>query len=163
MAGPRTTIRPVAGLPLLHLDHPELAGGKQIVKSVFDKAVAAAALVGLAPLFAAIALMIWLADRGPVFFRQTRVGKDGTAFTLCKFRTMVVDAERWKPLLAAHNEADDVLFKIRRDPRITRAGRLAAPLVAGRAAAAVQRADRRHVPGRPAGPRCRRRPRATAT
>jgi len=122
VAGPRTTIRPVAGLPLLHLDHPELAGGKQIVKSVFDKVAAASALILLAPLFAGIALTIWLADRGPVFFRQTRVGKDGAAFRLYKFRTMVVDAERWMPQLAAHNEADDVLFKIRRDPRITRPG-----------------------------------------
>jgi lipopolysaccharide/colanic/teichoic acid biosynthesis glycosyltransferase len=89
---------------------------------VFDKVAAASALILLAPLFAGIALTIWLADRGPVFFRQTRVGKDGAAFTLYKFRTMVVDAERWIPQLAAHNEADDVLFKIRRDPRITRPG-----------------------------------------
>jgi exopolysaccharide biosynthesis polyprenyl glycosylphosphotransferase len=122
VAGPRTTIRPVAGLPLLHLDHPELTGGKQVVKSIFDKAIAATGLVVLAPLFAVIALTIWLHDRGPVFFRQTRVGKDGASFTLCKFRTMVVDAERWKPRLAEHNEADDVLFKIRQDPRITRPG-----------------------------------------
>jgi exopolysaccharide biosynthesis polyprenyl glycosylphosphotransferase len=122
VAGPRTTIRPVAGLPLLHVDHPELAGGKQVFKGVFDKAIAASALILLAPLFAATALMIWLADRGPVFFRQTRVGKNGRTFTLYKFRTMVVDAEQWKPLLAERNEADDVLFKIRRDPRITRPG-----------------------------------------
>jgi exopolysaccharide biosynthesis polyprenyl glycosylphosphotransferase len=123
VAGPRTTIRPVAGLPLLHLDHPELTGGKQVVKSIFDKVIAATGLVALAPLFAVIALAIWLSDRGPVFFRQTRVGKDGASFTLCKFRTMVVDAERWMPRLAEHNEADDVLFKIRQDPRITRPGR----------------------------------------
>jgi exopolysaccharide biosynthesis polyprenyl glycosylphosphotransferase len=122
VAGPRTTIRPVAGLPLLHVDHPELAGGKQVVKGLFDKAIAASALILLAPLFAAMALTIWLADRGPIFFRQTRVGKDGRTFTLYKLRTMVVDAERSKPLLAAHNEADDVLFKIRRDPRVTRPG-----------------------------------------
>jgi exopolysaccharide biosynthesis polyprenyl glycosylphosphotransferase len=122
VAGPRTTIRPVAGLPLLHVDHPELAGGKQVVKGVFDKTIAASALVLLAPLFAAMALTIWLADRGPVFFRQTRVGKNGRTFTLYKLRTMVVDAERWKPLLATRNEADDVLFKIRRDPRVTRPG-----------------------------------------
>src|ERR1022692_3066419 len=122
VAGPRTTIRPVAGLPLLHVDHPELTGGKQVVKSVFDKVVAESALILLAPLFAAIALTIWLADRGPVFFPQTRVGRDGTAFTLYKFRTMVVDAERWKPLLAERNEAGEVLFKIRQDPRVTRRG-----------------------------------------
>ena len=122
VAGPRTTIRPVAGLPLLHVDHPELAGGKQVLKSVFDKAFAASALILLAPLFAAIALAVRFADRGPVFFRQTRVGKDGRDFTLYKFRTMVMDAEQRKHVLAAHNEASGSLFKIRRDPRVTRPG-----------------------------------------
>ena len=122
VAGPRTTIRPVAGLPLLHVDHPELAGAKQAVKSVFDKTCAASALLVLAPLFAFIAISIRLADHGPVFFRQTRIGKDGRGFTLYKFRTMVPDAEQRKSQLAAHNEADGVLFKIRRDPRVTRPG-----------------------------------------
>jgi exopolysaccharide biosynthesis polyprenyl glycosylphosphotransferase len=122
VAGPRTTIRPVAGLPLLHVDHPELAGGKRIMKGLFDKVSAAVALVILAPLFAVIAVAVKCDDRGPAFFRQTRVGKDGHVFTLYKFRTMVVDAERQKALLAAHNEADGALFKIRRDPRVTRTG-----------------------------------------
>jgi exopolysaccharide biosynthesis polyprenyl glycosylphosphotransferase len=122
VAGPRTTIRPVAGLPLLHVDHPELAGAKQAVKSVFDKTCAASALLLLAPLFAVMAISIRLADHGPVFFRQTRIGKDGRSFTLYKFRTMVQDAEQRKSQLAAHNEADGVLFKIRRDPRVTRPG-----------------------------------------
>jgi lipopolysaccharide/colanic/teichoic acid biosynthesis glycosyltransferase len=122
VAGPRTTIRPVAGLPLLHVDHPELAGAKQAIKGVFDKTCAASALVLLAPLFAVIAISIMLADHGPVFFRQTRIGKDGRGFTLYKFRTMVPDAEQRKSQLAAHNEADGVLFKIRRDPRVTRPG-----------------------------------------
>ena len=122
VAGPRTTLRPVAGLPLLHVDHPELAGAKQAVKSVFDKTCAALALLLSAPLFAAIAISIRLADHGPVFFRQTRIGKDGQGFTLYKFRTMVPGAEQRKSQLAAHNEADGVLFKIRRDPRVTRPG-----------------------------------------
>ena len=122
VAGPRTTIRPVAGLPLLHVDHPELAGAKQAVKSVFDKTCAALALLLSAPLFAVIAISIRLADHGPVFFRQTRIGKDGQGFTLYKFRTMVPGAEQRKSQLAAHNEADGVLFKIRRDPRVTRPG-----------------------------------------
>jgi exopolysaccharide biosynthesis polyprenyl glycosylphosphotransferase len=122
VAGPRTTIRPVAGLPLLHVDHPELAGAKQAVKSVFDKTCAALALLLTAPLFAVIAISIRLADRGPVFFRQTRIGKDGRGFTLYKFRTMVPGAEQRKSQLAAHSEADGVLFKIRRDPRVTRPG-----------------------------------------
>jgi exopolysaccharide biosynthesis polyprenyl glycosylphosphotransferase len=122
VAGPRTTIRPVAGLPLLHVDHPELTGGKQILKGLFDKASAALALVVLAPLFAVIAVAIRYSDGGPAFFRQTRVGRDGHVFTLYKFRTMVVDAEQQKALLTTQNEAAGALFKIRRDPRITRIG-----------------------------------------
>jgi exopolysaccharide biosynthesis polyprenyl glycosylphosphotransferase len=122
VAGPRTTIYPVAGLPLLHVDHPELSGAKKAIKSVVDKACAASALIVLAPLFAAIAVSIRLADHGPAFFRQTRIGKDGQRFTLYKFRTMVPNAEQHKSQLVLRNEADGVLFKIRRDPRITRPG-----------------------------------------
>jgi lipopolysaccharide/colanic/teichoic acid biosynthesis glycosyltransferase len=122
VAGPRTTIRPVAGLPLLHVDHPELAGVRQAIKSVFDKTCAASALIMLAPVFAFIAMSIRLAGPGPVFFCQNRIGKDGRGFTLYKFRTMVPDAEQRKSQLTAHNEADGILFKIRRDPRITRPG-----------------------------------------
>ena len=122
VAGPRTTIRPVAGLPLLHVDHPELAGTRQAVKSVFDKTCAAVALLVLAPLFAVIAISIRLADHGPVLFRQTRIGKNGQGFTVYKFRTMVPDAEQRKSDLATFNEATGVLFKIRRDPRVTRPG-----------------------------------------
>src|SRR5260370_37947533 len=90
VAGPRTTIRPVAGLPLLHVDHAELSGGKQAVKSVFDKAIAASALILLAPLFGAIALAVRFADHGPAFFRQPRAGKDGRDVTLFKLPTLVV-------------------------------------------------------------------------
>lgn len=122
VAGPRTTIRPIAGLPLLHLDHPELSGGKQVLKGIFDRAVAATAVLLLSPVFAAIALIIRLSDGGPVFFRQTRVGQHGRTFRVWKFRTMVVDAEKQKQMLAGHNEGNGVLFKIRRDPRITKAG-----------------------------------------
>jgi exopolysaccharide biosynthesis polyprenyl glycosylphosphotransferase len=104
------------------VDHPELDGARQAVKSVFDKTCAALALLVLAPLFAVIAISIRLADHGPVFFRQTRIGKDGQGFVLYKFRTMVPDAEQRKSQLAARNEADGVLFKIRRDPRVTRTG-----------------------------------------
>ena len=122
VAGPRTTIRPVAGLPLLHVDHPELAGGKRLLKTLFDRTTAALALMLLAPLFAAVALAVRCTDPGPALFRQTRVGRDGRVFTLYKFRTMVVDAEQRKALLAAQNEADGALFKIRRDPRVTPTG-----------------------------------------
>jgi exopolysaccharide biosynthesis polyprenyl glycosylphosphotransferase len=122
VAGPRTTIRPVAGLPLLHVDHPELAGAKRVLKAVFDKVLAATALILMAPLFVVIALVIKFTDGGPAFFRQTRVGKDGHTFPVCKFRTMVVDAEQRKAALAAQNQAAGALFKMRRDPRVTKAG-----------------------------------------
>jgi exopolysaccharide biosynthesis polyprenyl glycosylphosphotransferase len=122
VAGPRTTIRPVAGLPLLHVDHPELAGVKKVVKGIFDRTTAAAALVLLAPLMVGIALAIRREDGGPALFRQTRIGKNGRPFTVLKFRTMVPDAEQRRIELAALNDADGVLFKIRNDPRITRTG-----------------------------------------
>jgi exopolysaccharide biosynthesis polyprenyl glycosylphosphotransferase len=122
VAGPRTTIRPVAGLPLLHVDHVELTGVKQATKGIFDRISAALALVVLAPLFLMIALAIKISDRGPIFFRQTRIGKNGHTFTLWKFRTMVVDAEARKAELLLQNDGDGRLFKMRRDPRVTRTG-----------------------------------------
>jgi exopolysaccharide biosynthesis polyprenyl glycosylphosphotransferase len=122
VAGPRTTIRPVAGLPLLHMDHPEFAGVRWLIKSAFDRAAAVVALVALLPLFAALAVAIKLDDAGPVLFRQTRIGKDGKPFTLYKFRTMVVDAEQRLAEMTTLNESDGLLFKIRKDPRVTRAG-----------------------------------------
>jgi exopolysaccharide biosynthesis polyprenyl glycosylphosphotransferase len=122
VAGPRTTIRPIAGLPLLHMDHPEFRGLRRIVKGAFDRTLAGAALLFLSPLFLAVMTIIKVADHGPALFRQTRVGQDGRAFTVFKFRTMVVDAEQRKSHLVALNDSDGVLFKMRRDPRVTPVG-----------------------------------------
>lgn len=122
VAGPRTTIRPTAGLPLLHMDHPEFTGSRLIIKSVFDRVFALTGLVVAAPLFAVLALAIRLDDGGPALFRQTRVGKHGRAFSVYKFRTMVPDAEERKASLTGQNQQQWPLFKIRRDPRLTRLG-----------------------------------------
>jgi exopolysaccharide biosynthesis polyprenyl glycosylphosphotransferase len=122
VAGPRTTIRPVAGLPLLHVDHPELVGARQVIKGTFDKVVALTALIMLAPLMAGIALAVRLSDGGPALFLQTRVGRHERLFTVYKFRTMVSDAEKQKSALQAQNEGNGLLFKIRDDPRITSIG-----------------------------------------
>lgn len=122
VAGPRTTIRPVAGLPLLHMDHPEFTGARQLIKTAFDRILAATALLILSPLFLVLAIIIRSSDGGPAFFRQVRVGRDGRSFTLYKFRTMVPGAESLRKQLVALNESDAVLFKIRNDPRITRLG-----------------------------------------
>jgi exopolysaccharide biosynthesis polyprenyl glycosylphosphotransferase len=122
VAGPRTSIRPVAGLPLLHVEHPELSGGRRVIKSAFDRTVALCALIVLSPALAAISIAIHAGSRGPALFRQVRVGRDGREFTVLKFRTMVIDAEQRKAALVAHNDHDGVLFKLRNDPRVTRAG-----------------------------------------
>src|SRR5579875_1859271 len=89
------------------------------VKRAFDIAIAAILLLALLPLFALIALLIKLDSRGPVLFRQMRSGKDGKPFVFLKFRGMVADAE-----LEALNEKDGPIFKMRRDPRVTRVGRV---------------------------------------
>ena len=89
VAGPRTSVRAAAGLPLLYVDHPDLSGIRQVIKSLFDKVAAATALLLLAPVMLTIALMIRLEDGGPALFKQVRVGKDGLPFRLYKFRTMV--------------------------------------------------------------------------
>ena len=122
VAGPRTTIRPTAGLTLLHVDHPQLTGFRVVLKGLFDRFAAGAALVMLAPLMAVLAATIWLHDRGPALFTQTRVGKDGHAFRIYKFRTMVVDAEQRREQLLPSNDSDGVLFKLRKDPRVTAVG-----------------------------------------
>jgi exopolysaccharide biosynthesis polyprenyl glycosylphosphotransferase len=123
VAGPRTTIRPVAGLPLLHVDQAELGGAKRLVKGALDQFAAGLALLMLAPVFAVIAVAIRVTDHGPVFFKQTRVGINGDTFQVWKFRTMVVDAEALKAQLAQLNDsAGGMLFKMRRDPRITKVG-----------------------------------------
>ncbi|MFG1705586.1 sugar transferase [Nonomuraea sp. M3C6] len=122
VAGPRISIRPVAGMPLLHVEHPEFDGARQVVKAVFDRLVAATVLLLLALPLLVIALVIRLSSRGPALFYQSRIGKGGKTFRVVKFRTMVVDAERLKGSLLDSNEFDGVLFKIRNDPRITRVG-----------------------------------------
>jgi len=122
VAGPRTTIRPTAGLTLLHVDHPQLTGFRLVLKGLFDRCAAAAALIMLAPVMAVLAATVWLHDRGPALFTQVRVGKDGHMFRIYKFRTMVVDAEKRRPELLGDNDLDGVLFKLREDPRITPVG-----------------------------------------
>lgn len=119
----RTTIRPVDGLPLLHVEHAKLGGVPHVIKAVVDVIGALALLVGLAPMLALIAVAIRLDSPGPVLFRQVRVGKYGREFRIFKFRSMCVDAQARLDQLRARNDCDGVLFKMRADPRVTRVGR----------------------------------------
>lgn len=95
-----------------------------LVKRIFDLAFSGFMLILLAPLLIAIALVIKLHDRGPVFYRWKVVGQNKEKFTGYKFRTMVVDADKIKEQLMAQNEMQGVAFKMKHDPRITPAGRL---------------------------------------
>jgi exopolysaccharide biosynthesis polyprenyl glycosylphosphotransferase len=122
VAGPRVLIRPVAGLSLLHVDEPVFEGLRLVVKNTFDRCVAAFLLILLSPLFAVIAVRIKADRKGPVFYRQERIGKDSTAFPMLKFRTMLVGAEAMLPSLKDRGEGQKPLFKLRDDPRITPIG-----------------------------------------
>jgi exopolysaccharide biosynthesis polyprenyl glycosylphosphotransferase len=119
VAGPRVLTRPVAGLSLLHVEEPVFQGLRLVVKTTFDRCVAAFLLILLSPLFAFIAVRIKSDRKGPVFYRQERVGKDSTAFPMLKFRTMLVGAEAMLPSLKDRSDAQGPLFKLRDDPRIT--------------------------------------------
>ncbi|GAA1134209.1 sugar transferase [Kribbella jejuensis] len=123
VAGPRISIRPVAGLSLLHLERPSVSGGPHVLKNVFDRVVGCLMLLALAPLLLVTAIVVKLTSRGPVLFKQTRVGRGGEQFKMLKFRTMVVDAEERKAELHALNEGNGILFKLRDDPRITKVGK----------------------------------------
>jgi exopolysaccharide biosynthesis polyprenyl glycosylphosphotransferase len=122
VAGPRTTVRQTAGLTLLHVDHPQVSGFRLVLKGLFDRCLATAGLILLAPFFAVLAAIIWLSDRGPALFTQVRVGQNGRMFKIYKFRTMVVDAEERRAELLARHQPDGVLFKLRQDPRVTAVG-----------------------------------------
>jgi exopolysaccharide biosynthesis polyprenyl glycosylphosphotransferase len=122
VAGARTTIRPVDGLPMLHVEHPTLSGARRVVKAIFDRAGALALLGLLFPVLVGVAVAVRIDSPGPILFRQVRVGRHGREFLMYKFRTMRVDAERRLAELRHLNEQDSVLFKMRDDPRVTRVG-----------------------------------------
>ncbi|MBQ1162873.1 sugar transferase, partial [Streptomyces sp. A73] len=119
-------VRPstAAGLHLLHVDPPVRRGPQVVLKAALDRTGAALGLVLLAPLFGIVAAAIRLDSVGPALYRQTRIGHRGVPFTMWKFRSMAMDAERLRPQLAAANEVDGPLFKMRADPRVTRVGRV---------------------------------------
>ena len=114
---------PGQGAPLFELRPPVLTGWDWVVKRVFDLLVAASVLVVGLPFWLAIAAAIKLDSRGPVLFRDRRVGVGEREFPMLKFRTMVANAAELQSELEAANEAEGALFKIRDDPRVTRVGR----------------------------------------
>lgn len=124
IAGPRIHTQQVAGLPLIHVTTPTLEGGQRVAKRLFDVVGAGILIVVAFPLMVLLALLVRLDSRGPILFRQERVGIEGAHFTMLKFRSMVLNAEEKLSDLVHHNQGNGVLFKIKDDPRVTRAGAL---------------------------------------
>ncbi|GAA1758299.1 sugar transferase [Nocardioides hankookensis] len=123
VSGERIKVRPVGGLPLMHIDPPRSTDAARWGKRLFDLVGSTALIVAFAPLMAYAALRVKLADRGPVLFKQTRTGRDGEHFGCFKFRTMVVDAEARLAELYAQTGHEAGLFKMADDPRVTKPGK----------------------------------------
>jgi exopolysaccharide biosynthesis polyprenyl glycosylphosphotransferase len=123
ISGDRIRVRPVGGLPLMHIDPPTAIDASRWGKRLFDIVGSLSVLIAIAPLLVLISLRIKRNDSGPVLFRQTRIGRDGQQFSCLKFRTMVTDAEQILLQLHAEQGYEDGLFKMRDDPRVTVPGR----------------------------------------
>jgi len=125
VAGPRIHMRPVDGLPLLHVEEPTLDGGKQLAKSAFDRVAALLLLIASSPVLVGIAVAIRLTSPGPAVFRQQRSGRGGALFTIYKFRTMRAGADQsFDALVAADTEKPGGMFaKDANDARVTAVGR----------------------------------------
>ena len=125
VAGPRVTMQPVNGLPLVYVDEPRFDGPKYALKSIMDWMLAFMILIAISPVLVVIAILVKATSRGPVFYRQERVGVGTKTFKMIKFRSMVADAhERLDEALAAEGAEEVGLFyKPKNDFRITRVGR----------------------------------------
>ncbi len=122
VAGPRLSVRPAEDTSLLHIERPAASRVHVVCKNVMDRSIALALVSVLAPVLITVALAIRFTSRGPVLFRQQRIGAKGEPFTIYKFRTMVDGADRQLDSLLHLSEGNDVLFKMRQDPRVTKVG-----------------------------------------
>jgi exopolysaccharide biosynthesis polyprenyl glycosylphosphotransferase len=119
----RMVVQSVAGVPLLYIRRTGMDRVQQTIKRTLDVTGAALGLLLLSPLLALTSLWIRRDSEGPAIFRQVRVGRDGKRFDCLKFRTMDRDAERKRAELEHLSEGPGLLFKLKEDPRITRAGK----------------------------------------
>jgi len=123
ITGPRLSVRPAAGLPLLHLDEAVLSRSQRVSKRALDLVGSLAMVVLLSPVMIASAIAVKASSKGPVIFRQVRIGRAGNSFTMLKFRTMVQNADAMREDLRTKHDLDDPMFKMAADPRITSVGR----------------------------------------
>ncbi len=122
IAGPRIHARPVAGLPLIHVDFPTFEGRRHTAKRAFDIVASGLGLVLLSPVFLVLTILVRRDSPGPAFFRQERVGLNGKRFAMHKFRSMVTDAEAQLHSLLDQSDGNGILFKLKQDPRVTKVG-----------------------------------------
>lgn len=123
LSSTRVDMQNLAGIPLLTVAKPQAVRAGRWVKRSFDIVAASIALIVLSPLMLVTTIAIKLEDKGPVIFRQVRVGKDHTLFHCLKFRSMVVDADARKQALK-NQDGKGLLFKLKHDPRVTKVGRV---------------------------------------
>ena len=123
IASNRIDVQTVAGLPLLTVAKPQAQRAGRGLKRSFDLVLASAALLLTSPVLLVAALAVKLEDGGPVVYRQPRVGRHSTVFNCLKLRSMVPNADQLRRDLEPNNDGNEVLFKLRRDPRVTRVGR----------------------------------------
>ena len=114
----------IDGLTMMGVRPFGLTRSSQVLKRGFDLVATTIGLLAVSPLIAGLALAIRLDSKGPIFFRQVRVGRDGRQFRIFKFRSMCVGADDQKDALRALNEVGDGMFKVTHDPRVTRVGKL---------------------------------------
>jgi exopolysaccharide biosynthesis polyprenyl glycosylphosphotransferase len=124
VATPRITLQALGGMTLLHVEAPRLGGARLLLKSTLDRLFALVALVLLGPVLLALGALIRLGSPGPALYRQRRVGLAGRPFACLKLRTMRQGADREVADLREQSQTNEVLFKIRADPRVTAAGRV---------------------------------------
>jgi exopolysaccharide biosynthesis polyprenyl glycosylphosphotransferase len=122
--GTAVQLNHIADLPVIEYNTWDVSRSSLLLKRVLDVGLSVVALAAVAPLLLVISLAIAVDSRGPVLFRQRRAGLLGEPFTMIKFRTMVVDAEERLPALVPFDDLSEPMFKLRRDPRVTRVGRI---------------------------------------
>jgi len=126
VAGPRIHTRPAAGLPLIHVETPRMSQSQRFFKRAVDVLASTLGVLALTPALLVLAILVKRSGPGPILFRQARVGQGGRTFEMLKFRSMVDNAEDLLPSLldAQRDSGNEILFKLRRDPRVTPVGRV---------------------------------------
>ena len=124
VAGPRLSVRPASGLPLLHLDEAALSRPQRFAKRALDLFGSGIGILILSPVMLGCAIAVKVSSSGPVIFRQRRIGRAGQTFTMLKFRSMRMNADAERAALRGAADHTDPMFKLAEDPRVTPVGRV---------------------------------------